>query len=298
MVRSNNKIIPIALATDERYLAPTLVAVRSIALTSNDIYNYKIFILSEKKLGFFAERSLLSVVNKHNNIQIAFLTVGEKLGSLKLSLEGPVKGVTATTYLRFLLPDLLPDIQKIIYLDVDTVVLSDIAELFDVELGKCYIGGVRDIVGWENKKERCAELNVPDIDHYVNAGVLLMDLDGFRRDNLSDTLLCTARKKTYPYNDQDIINSICYGRIFCIPHKFNVVVDYLNNPMNISKELNIDYLKETEKPIILHYAGRTKPWYLPNDECSLFWWGIVNSFNIQTKLPFKLYMNRLFRRKK
>ena len=116
MVRSN-KIIPIALATDERYLAPTLVAVRSIALTSNGINNYRIFILSEKKLGYFVERSLLSVVNEYNNIQITFLTVGDKLGSLKLSLEGPVKGVTATTYLRFLLPDLLPDVPKIIYLD-------------------------------------------------------------------------------------------------------------------------------------------------------------------------------------
>ena len=288
-----NKTIPIALATDERYLAPTLVAVRSIALTSNNIFNYKIFVFSEKKLNYFAKKGLLSTVKKHRNIQIEFLPVGEKLGSLKISLDGPVKGVTTTTYLRFFLPDLLPNIKKIIYLDADTVVLGDIAELFNIELGECFVGGVRDIIGQENKKERCSELNIPDIDHYINAGVLLMDLDKFRRKNLSNKMLCAAQNKSYSYNDQDIINSICYGSILCIAYKFNVIVDYLNNPSTISEKLNIDYLKETVKPTIMHYAGRTKPWYFPKEKWSLFWWDIINTLNAQTKIFFKLYMNRL-----
>lgn len=289
----NNKIISIALATDERYIAPTLVAVRSIVLSSKDIFDYEIFILSEKKLGYFAEKSLLSVANRCKNIEIVFITVGEKLGTIKLSLEGPVKGVTSTTYLRFLLPNVLPYIQKIIYIDVDVVVLSDIAELFDVELGECCVGAIRDVAGLQNKIQRCAELSIPDMDYYVNAGVLLMDLDKFRRYNLSDKMLYVASQKTFPYNDQDIINSICYGSILCISYRYNVIIDYLKEPTNISREFNIDYRKETEKPMILHYAGRTKPWYFPKDKWSLYWWSIVKTFNILTSIMFKIYIKRL-----
>ena len=288
-----NKTISIALATDERYLAPTLVVIHSLVKRSKELFNYDIYILSEEKLSFPAERCLHSAAGKHKNVKIKLITVGKRLNSLKLSSNGPIKGVTATTYLRFLLPELLPGIQRILYMDVDTVVLGDVAEIFNLETGDCCVAGVRDIAGFQNKTERCAELNIPDLDHYINAGVLLMDLETFRKDRLSDIMITAANKKAYTYNDQDIINSVCYNRIFCIPFRCNAIVDYLNHPEVISKEMGNDYLTETAEPIILHYAGRSKPWYFPENKWSSFWWEVVKSFNMATRVMFRIYLNRL-----
>lgn len=288
-----SETVYIALATDARYIAPTMITVRSIALCSNKDRHYEIVILSEKKLSMISRSCLKSTVKEYPNIRIVFLDVGEKTKGLKLAVNGPVKGVTKTTYLRFLLPDLLGNIQKIIYMDVDTAVLGDIAQLFDFSLNGAWIGGVRDIAGSEDKAKRCAELGIPDIDHYINAGVLLIDLEQFRKENLSDAMMNAAAEKTYAYNDQDIINMICYGKICFLPYACNAIVDYLNHPEMISEVLNIDYLKETENPLILHYAGKTKPWYDPKGRWSFYWWKTAETLTPAAKLIFRIYMHSL-----
>ena len=288
-----SETVYIALATDARYIAPTMITIRSIAQNSGKDRRYEIVILSEKKLSMIARSWLKSTVKEYPNIRIVFLDVGEKTKGLKLAVNGPVKGVTKTTYLRFLLPDLLSDIKKIIYMDVDTAVLGDIAQLFDFSLNGAWIGGVRDIAGWEDKAKRCAELGIPDIDHYINAGVLLIDLEQFRKENLSDAMMNAAAEKTYAYNDQDIINMICYVKICFLPYACNAIVEYLNHPEMISEVLNIDYSKETENPLILHYAGKTKPWYDPKGSWSLYWRKTAETLPSGTKLIFRIYMHSL-----
>ena len=289
-------IVSVALATDKNYFAPTLVAIKSIVLTSSENHNYRIYILSDSPVNNLEKNIYLSTIKNNENFEIFFITVGDRVGSVKLSENGPTKGITQATYFRFLLPDLLGNIDKIVYMDADTVVLDDIANIYIHDIQECYVGGVRDIAGYQNKDARCQELNVENLDQYINAGVLLMNLDKLRNDNLSEKMLKLAAEKSFPYNDQDIINSICYGRIKCLPFDCNVIVDYLEKPKEISEVLNIDYTKEAKEPIILHYAGRAKPWYSSKGHFTHCWWDVVDSFGWYIKLLIKYGARKLKKR--
>lgn len=292
----NRTIVSIALATDKNYFAPTLVAIKSIVLNSSENYGYRIYILSDSVVNNFQRNIYLSTIENKVNFKMFFITAGDQIGSVRLSKNGPTKGITQATYYRFLLPNLLKNTSKIVYMDADTVVLDDIAHIYSNDIGDCYVGGVRDIVGYQDEKTRCQELNIDNLEQYINAGVLLMNLDKLRNDNLSKKMLKLAAEKSFPYNDQDIINSICYGRIKRLPFDCNVIIDYLEKPSEISEVLNIDYTKETKEPIILHYAGRAKPWYSSKGRFAHCWWDVVDSFSWYIKLLIKYGARKLKKR--
>ena len=292
-MKLKKSVVSVALATDSNYIAPTLVAIKSIVLKSSENYDYSIYVLSDKPLSVVEKRLLLSLTRKRANIHILFITVGDKIGSVQLSNNGFTKGITQATYFRFLLPSLLKDQDKIIYMDADAIALDDIGKIYSYNLEGCYVGGARDIVGYQDKENRCKELQIDDLDQYVNAGVLLMDLKKWRENALAETMLEMAAKQSFTYNDQDIINSVCYGKIKCLPCKCNAIVEYLNDPQQISKQLGIDYSEECKKPIILHYAGRAKPWYSKKGRYAPLWWEIADSFNSFISIIIKYSVRKL-----
>ena len=125
-----------------------------------------------------------------------------------------------------------------------------------------------------------------------------MNLRLLRECDAPKMMLDMARTKSLPYNDQDIINSFCYGRILTLPLRCNVIVDFKDDPEVISSVLGVDYLSEVSDPTVLHFAGRTKPWYYPKHECSLIWWQTADSLRGLSALAFAYYRRRLFKNKK
>src|SRR5262249_26776321 len=85
--------------------------------------------------------------------------------------------IPRAAYLRLLVPDLLPH-QKALYLDTDTLTVSDIKSLLETDIGDNFFAGVTDAVGGQSS-------GVPRLmgDTYINSGALLMNLDMLRRDN-------------------------------------------------------------------------------------------------------------------
>lgn len=269
----NNEII-VALAADDKYMAPVLVSVKSIIKFSNRCYDYKIYILSSKRLGSVVRRSFRSLVRNKTNVSIVFITTGNIADSLKLSDDGFVKGVTRATYYRLFLPVLLPNDDKVLYIDADTIAVRDVALIYCNNIDDYYIGGVNDIFSLNDSKQ------------YINAGVLLMNLCRFREEKLTEKMTELASVRTFPYNDQDIINLVCNGKIKELPYNCNVIVDYLNK--------NIEDLdKVYSDPIIYHFAGKTKPWYYPTSDLCSDWWEIANTFRGTDKLVFRYYYHKL-----
>lgn len=285
---SLNETIPVAFATDKNYIVPTLVAVKSLVIHSNELYNYCIFILCEDDIGSLEKNLFLSVIKGISNINISFITVGEEIKNVKLCENGPTKGISKVTYYRFLLPDLVNHFDKILYLDTDIVICEDVANIYFTKIDDYYLLGVRDIVGYDDSENRCNELHIPALDRYINAGVLLLNLKKLRQTGKAQEMLEASRNCVFPYNDQDIINSLCYDEIGILPSACNVIIDYTKDAQLISEILGIDYEKEISKPIVLHYAGRSKPWYGKNKPYSSYWWDVANSFK---KITF--FMERI-----
>ncbi|MBO6025195.1 MAG: hypothetical protein J6P83_10135 [Bacteroidales bacterium] len=95
------------------------------------------------------------------------------------------------TYYRLLASDILPkDIQKVIYLDCDIAVVSDIKPLWNVELTGKAIAGVDDCDEEKNRNR----LGIPAHSTYINAGVALYNLEYWLENHVSELFFEYVRK--------------------------------------------------------------------------------------------------------
>ena len=140
---------------------------------------------------------------------------------------------TYMSLLRVCYTSLLPDIDKVLQLDVDTVVVDNIDELWDVDLNRKWFAAVRE--GFSSWK--------PYGPKYYNIGVAMFNLDRIRKDGITDKLIDFLNNTKCPYIDQDAWNRFGIGKIVDLPVRFNetMVTGY------------------TEKPAIVHFAGH-KNW--------------------------------------
>ena len=89
-----------------------------------------------------------------------------------------------------MLASIVPQYKKMLYLDVDIIVNTDLSELYDVNLEGNYYGGVRHPTYYlGNWGGHCKLLDIPDLHSYINAGVLLINLEKIREDNLEPILI-------------------------------------------------------------------------------------------------------------
>lgn len=151
---------------------------------------------------------------------------------------------SSATYARLLIPDLLPDHSRAIYIDGDAVVNSDISELWTMDLGDNLVAGVLDGM---MKPSYLAEIGM-NANNYINAGVLIMNLDLWRAEQIGrKTIDQLVRHPELGYADQTAINIVARDRIRYIDRKFNFFArEYTRFP------------KMT--PRIIHYPGPDKPW--------------------------------------
>lgn len=112
--------------------------------------------------------------------------------------------------LKVVLPFIFPLKDKILYLDVDTIVDQNIDDIWDIDISDYYFGAAK-------------ELHKSTSDYsYFNAGVLLMNLDKLRNDNMAGRIIDKLNTKSYGFAEQDCINELCQGQILEIPSDYNV----------------------------------------------------------------------------
>lgn len=197
------------------------------------------------------------------------------------------------TYYRLVLPQLLPQYDKVLYLDVDMIAQGDVAALYDTELGNNLLGAVVDVdtAGLYNgfdpgkKTYMDKELGLEDPYHYFQAGTLLLNLKAFRETFTMEHVLEVAASKNWQLLDQDILNVLCENRVKYLDMKWNVLYNY--GDLRISKIFRLApqwmynaYMEARKAPMIIHYAGPDKPWKYPeSDFADKFW-------NVARKTPY------------
>lgn len=145
---------------------------------------------------------------------------------------------TKMSYIRCYFSKVLEE-NKILYLDADTLVVDNIEEMWDTELGDNIVAGVHEYGEWN------AHLNTYDMDdNYINSGVLLMDLKKLRKENLDDSMIYLLNHTRFAYPDQDVINLVLRNRIYHLDSIYN----------------SAETTKKTEHPKIIHYIRGRKGW--------------------------------------
>ncbi|MFR9650558.1 MAG: glycosyltransferase family 8 protein [Rikenellaceae bacterium] len=244
-----NNNIAISYSTDDRYAQHLSASLASLLVNANGDEQIDIFILNNGSLSNFHKRRIkvLERLRKHSTID--FLTIDDTAFE-----ELPLTGLPIETYYRFAVPQLLKEYSRAIYLDCDTIIEGDIANLASVDFGGKYIAAVPDILGKEFKEH----INVKDREFvYCNAGVLLFNLEAIRRDSVDKLLFENADKYSdlIRLGDQDIIN-ITMAQLDGFKH-----LGYEWNLGHTTKFVSKEMLKPAmANPQIIHFMGRVKPW--------------------------------------
>ena len=273
--------VPVVLAFSDSFVPYAGVTIHSILTHINERSNYDLLILHtgiEEK----SQTQLRRLCAGRGNVAMRFVDISSYVEGLTL-IEN--NHVSVETFYRLLCTKVLKHYEKVVYLDSDLIVLRDLKELFDVELGTLLLGAAVDpdhageynggIPGVKEYTDRV--LNLKDPFSYFQAGVLLLNIREMRKQFGEKMLLETAAKREYMYVDQDVLNMCCEGRTRLLDMKWNVMVDCLG----IRKEKLIrrapadiyyDYLEARKQPYIIHYAGVEKPWTTPDsDFAEVFW---------------------------
>ena len=173
------------------------------------------------------------------------------------------------SYARLFLGSMLPnDVDKVLYLDSDTMIRGTLIDLYNIELESYTIGGIRDSFSALNKKVFGIEKN----GLFINAGVLLIDLNMWRKKEIEKqiSILLTNQNKIFQ-GDQGVINTIFHGDVKELPLKYDVMTylyDFTYEEMMMYRKPDDYFSKEEvtvakQNPIIVHFSSSFRsyrPW--------------------------------------
>ncbi len=257
MKNCSKKHIPIFFSSDDNYLPYLDIAIASLIENASKDYEYRIIILNT---GLDSENIAKVKSNERPGFTIDFFDISEYVEDIRSRLKN-VYHFSVVTYYRLFIASLFPEYEKIIYLDCDIVVLGDISKLYNTDL-KDNIFGAAPEQFVQNTKEfrRYAHMALGvDPDKYVNAGVLLLDLEKFRENKIEEKFIELITEYDFDLLDPDqaYLNYLCFDKILMLENGWN------KEPMPLPLE--------GEKNIV-HYALYKKPWqYDDVIDGDLFW---------------------------
>lgn len=253
--------VRVVIAADDGYARPLAVTARSVIANFANDRDLELYVID---IGISSEmRASIAASLQHPRTTINWVTGAEDI------LRGlPTVGwFTTATYARVLIPDLLPgSVDRVIYLDSDTVVRRSVDTLFDTDLGghlalaapdqgAPFVTSQYGLAHWFEAGRAPSDIN-------FNAGVMLMDVEGWRRENVRESALEYVRSDRYWRNvDQEAINAVAGHRFGPIDPHWNlqgeIYVEECAVVLPYSSE-QVDALKRD--PWIIHYSLGAKPW--------------------------------------
>ncbi len=292
--------ITICLSSDDNYAQYLAVLITSIKNNALDSLNYDVCVIDEQ-ISPLTKQRILKL--QSSNFSIRFINISAFLKDIDKDVFHLNQHFTISTYYRFFIPEIFKEYSKVLYLDCDMVVHSDISELFATNLDGYHLGAVLDI-----EMSRCLFLDrwfggsrltyVANIlkmekpEQYFQAGVLLLDIK--KLSEMDFTNICIERLKEIKspmYVDQCILNSIFDGNIKFLNIDWNVqwqiplYISDLNFQLPVA--LYNSYIESRKKPKIIHYSGGRKPWSEPEHELAEIWWKYARMTPFYEEILFK-----------
>lgn len=266
--------VSICFASDDNYAPYLKVAIYSLLCNRNRERSYDIIIL-HKRISKEHQGEILGLADGKSGVSIRFVNVAE--ADRELQSDVGCYYAVETNYRLLLFSKLFQNYRRMLYLDCDIIVTGDVGELFDVDLEGKSAAGVEDVgfrwlaytkraIFLDNKPYNvlnyCTDvLGIKDPGGYVNAGVLLFDLEKCRQKVSFRDVVETLHSRNFFYNDQDVLNILLEGNIKQVDCKWNYmnnIAFYLECDRKEFRELYLDLYREDYR--IIHYISAKKPW--------------------------------------
>lgn len=252
-------VINIVLASDDNYAQH--VAVLAASVLSNTKAQVNIHLLSDA-----ISKERLTLIN--NTVQ----SWGSTLHVYDMSSYDCFDNlftsghISKAAYFRLDIANILPEeVNKVIYMDVDLLVLRDIAELWQYDLQGRPLAAVPDygiIASRRLMKQKQNVIGLQLHSKYFNSGVVIMDLEQWRKHGYAKQVIELAAAGNLPHHDQDALNKVFMGNWIALPLKWNVIPPVFNlfSKILFNGDLRKNAIAARKDKAILHFAGRYKPW--------------------------------------
>ena len=258
-----NDIIHILVCPDKKYVEHTSIMLTSL-FENNRNEKFLIHVFEyNNSIGDNGKTVLNNVFDKYKIVSSFYCLSDELLKGFPCSGPNQMAHLTISTYLRiFVARFLSKDIHKVLYLDGDIIINGSIIELYRFDIGNYTIAAAPDV--YMHDVKHLNSLSIPIIYGYFNAGVLLINLDRWRQNNVETSCLDFIKRNPHllKFYDQDCLNAILFKERTFFNIKYNFQTVFMA-PKNRKIEFTYDeeILSASKHPIIIHYTGADKPWY-------------------------------------
>lgn len=248
--------IPVFFVTNTDMVGYTATTMVSVAVnTKHDVSFY----IMDCGLSEFDRKQFQSLKDAFSNIKnIEFRSVDlKRFEGLSVWYHGLLDAWT-----MLLFPESFPEVNKGVHIESDTIVLDDIAKLYNVDLEGFTVAACPDIA---------ATLR-PEIDldlhkHiYFNLGMIVIDFVKWRKENITEKSIALGKKygKKFFCLHQDALNILFSdNRYKILPNRYNLG-ERKNEIKQIHPEYSDEYFKnEWKHPVIIHFSPN-KPWRTPS----------------------------------
>jgi len=289
----DKEIIPVVMATNDKYAPYLAVAVESISKT----------LLSGKYCKIYVFHSGLSV--KYINL-IEGLDF-DNLEAHCIDVSGMVEAeatysrahYSVEMYYRILIPELLDMYDKAAYLDCDLIVRRSISDLYNIELGDSYLAGVRNFCNQSmfNWVKNSLKL---DPEQYINTGVLLFNNKLFRSSDAKQRCFQLLKSRDFlACPDQDMLNFACKDKIKIIDSGWNLQWHHTFEKSDTIDHSITDLNNARQKNYITHYTSGAKAWSHPSYQHAENFWQYARNSTVYSeivRINIKNKINQIFSR--
>lgn len=268
--------IDVCFICDDGYVMPTAVAMLSLRECGLGGRSCRVHVvaadLSPESESMFAslERPGFSVC--------VIRASARELAKLHGTEGGGMCVATPAALLKFSLGELLPDLDKVLYLDGDILVRGDLSALFDIDLGDRLLAAAPDtgVLSFHRPVHE-------EVATYFNSGVMLMNLARMREEGCRSKLVSAKRSDgERALMDQDVFNRVCDGRVALLPVRWNCLIvnlvrafgHGLFSMQDFNRAFDAGYTDLQEfgrDAAIIHFSSKDKPWISPDVPFSREW---------------------------
>lgn len=251
----------IAISSDENYIEQASVLINSVIENNRNSFDE----ITVHFLAYLVNPNSLTIINRLLESHKCRLEVYDLHDICKKLGVGIPNTIAINAYARLFLSSLIsPDIDKIIYMDVDAINVQPLNELWSMDVANYSVCGVLDDVDLKAKMKIGLNANSP----YINSGFLLINLDYWRENHFEDQFISFLKQHNGNvfHHDQGIINAVCNSSFKILHPKYNVMTNFFMNsygslcptPFYSTKDLT----EAKENPTFIHFTPGVvnRPW--------------------------------------
>lgn len=244
--------IPIFISSDDNYSPYLATCIASIC------HNTKEYVDCYVLDGGITESNLSKINNltkKFKNLAINFIKIDLQKEFDSIDCKIGAEYITMSAYNRFLIPKLKPDLKKAIYIDADTILLNDIASLYNEDISPYTIGAIWNPGREYYNNDTKVPMEMSNNFKYFNSGVLLIDIEKWNQENTLFELFEIEKKykNVILHGDETILNKHFDEKYKILSLKYNYT------------EWDNTFNEKIQDVCIWHFITKLKPWMVPEN---------------------------------